>query len=445
MTAGIAADSVHNVTLNDQSGSHTVQAVSNAFLYLAPAPAVGQRVQRISARTATRSVAVPFAPAPFEFGAAIGTGTATGPTRIQRKVTGGTIGWLDRHIPRGQPLSLIPARTRTYVVRHTVFGRVLDPNPSLPLRIAVTLSTSRHGGKATGVCTWLVGPTGNGGGCAVRKTLFSTSPLTAGTSLDSGSDEFATVSGLASDDVAHISAYLKNGQTQPVPLRDNTYIVQIARSQFPIRLVAYDRQNKVIGFTPALQGLIGGGVAPARGRARLIKRVTTATGGWAELLTGPATGGGSCMYIRWYESKHAGGDGGGCSNAPNATPLALNTNGNPTNLLYGRARRDVATIELHYQDSTKTVVTPTDGFVIYAIPRAHLASGRQLTGATALATTGKPLGSEPFHLCPRSVDGGYARLARDESRSAVRQFWQALVTPPPPRAKVSGCPRPRSR
>ena len=357
-------------------------------------------------------------------------------------MSGGTIGWLDKHIARGRPLSILPARTRTYVVRHAVFGRVLDPNPDLPLRIAVTLSTSRRGGKATGVCTWLVGAAGSGGGCAVRKQLFSTSPLTMGWSLDSGSNEFATVSGLASDDVARISAYLKTGQTQPVPLRDNTYIVQIARSQFPVRLVAYDSQNKVIGFTPAIQGFDGGGAAPARGRARLLKRVTTATGGWAELLTGPATGGGSCMYVRWYESKRATGVMVGCSHATQRSALALGPSGDPATLVTGRVRPDVATIELHYQDGTETAIRPIDGFAIYAVPRAHLAAGHQLTSATARSATGKSSRK-------RVIPSNDPEALKDRRRAARRKVCRRVdfqvpgTTRPDSYAATTACARSR--
>ena len=68
VTAGIAADDVQSVTLEDEAGSHTVRTESNAFLYVAAEPDLAQRVRSISARTDVDSIAVPFAPAPFGLG-----------------------------------------------------------------------------------------------------------------------------------------------------------------------------------------------------------------------------------------------------------------------------------------------------------------------------------------------------------------------------------------
>src|SRR5262249_16858926 len=51
VTAGIAADGVRSVIVEDRSGKHTVRATSNAFLYVAESPGVGQRVGRIWAYT----------------------------------------------------------------------------------------------------------------------------------------------------------------------------------------------------------------------------------------------------------------------------------------------------------------------------------------------------------------------------------------------------------
>ena len=67
--------------------------------------------------------------------------------------------------------------------------------------------------------------------------------------LVNGSDEFAIVDGLASDDIAKIVAFLANRQTQPVPLADNVYAVEIARAKLPAKLVAYDDAGRIVGIT----------------------------------------------------------------------------------------------------------------------------------------------------------------------------------------------------
>ena len=156
---------------------------------------------------------------------------------------------------------------------------------------------------------------GAGGGCAVRADLFKAGPISVGSMLDSGSDQFATLTGIASDDVARIVAFLATGQTMKVPLRDNVYLVDVARAKMPVRLVAYDTHGRVIGIqTPG--GMLGGGgvSAPAQGRAVSVRKLTSPTGATAELLIGPASGNGHCYYVRIYLSKHAAGETVSCPN-----------------------------------------------------------------------------------------------------------------------------------
>jgi hypothetical protein len=398
VTAGIAADGVRRVVVVDGSGRHTIRATSNAFLYVALEPAVGQRVRRIWAETDTSRIRVPFAPAPFALG---GGGSppqrAPGPTKVDRKVSGGTIGWLDRHEPRGEPLDVLPARIRGLVERHTVFGRVIAPDPDRPLRVAVTLSHSRHGTRPTGLCTWLITRGGGaGGGCGVRATTFARGPITSGTSMSGGSDEFATVSGLASDDVARIVAFLAGGETMPVPLADNVYALDVARARLPARLVAYDAEQRVIGFTTTI-GDFGGGGGPARGRARLLLQGSSPKGTTAALFVGRSTSGGRCMFLRWHRDKHTGGVMQWCSAARwQGAPLQLSTQGIPAEFVAGAVRVDVAAVVLRFADGTRATVAPTDGFVLYIVPRSHLARGHQLVAAAARNSAGKTIGTESF-------------------------------------------------
>jgi hypothetical protein len=398
VTAGIAADGVRRVVVVDGAGRHTVRATSNAFLYVAPDPDVGQRVRRIWAETDTSRIHVPFAPAPFALGGGSPPRRAPvpGPTKVDRKVRGGTIGWLARHEPRGQPLDVLPGRIRGLIERHTIFGRVIAPDPDRPMRVAVTLSHSRHGTRPKGLCTWLITRGGGaGGGCGVRAETFTRSPITSGLTLSGGSNEFATVTGLASDDVARIVAFLADGQTMPVSLADNVYVVEIARARLPARLVAYDAERRVIGFQTTIGDFEGGG--PTRGRARLLLHGVSATGTTAALFVGKSTTGGRCMFLRWHRNKHAGGVMQWCSAARwRGSPLQLSTQSNPTEFVAGGVRPDVAAVVLRFADGTRATVTPTEGFVLYVVPRGHLAKGHELVGAVARTAAGKTIGAEPF-------------------------------------------------
>jgi hypothetical protein len=409
VTAGIVADGVKNVIVRDRSGRHVLPVSANSFLYVASRPDVGQRLISISAKTQAGLVAVPFAAAPFGFGGFSGPSqkTAPGPTRVDRQVTGGTIGWLDRREPRGEPLSIIPGRVRPLVERHVVFGRVVAPDPSRPLRVALTLSTSRHGGRATGLCSWLISAGGGaGGGCAVRAELFSHVPISVGESLDSGSDQFATFQGLASDDVARIVAFLATGETVQVPLRENVFVVDLARSKMPVRLVAYDAHSRVIGIqTPG--GPFGGGgtvSGPTRGRAVSVLKVTSSSGATAELLIGPASHGGQCFYVHTFFSRRATGIMVTCPTpASERQPLQLGTEGNPAEFLEGHVRSDVATVKVTFANGGTMTVKPIRSFVLAVIPREHLAKNAQVSGVVAYDTAGRKLGRESLPPKPSRV------------------------------------------
>ena len=210
---------------------------------------------------------------------------------------------------------------------------------------------------------------GAGGGCSRRADLFTRGPLTLSTGLENGSDQFATASGLASDDVARIVAYLNNGQTLPVPLADNTYIIDLPRSELPAKLVAYDKQGRVIGLSEPITDFGGGGSA-APGKAKPLLRVVSPTGATMQLLIGKSTGGGLCMYTRWYESKRANGIGVSCSDFTRpSSPLQLETSGLPAQFVVGRVYRTVASVELRYADGARETIKPTQIFVLYAVPR----------------------------------------------------------------------------
>jgi hypothetical protein len=406
ITAGIADDSVRSVTLQDNQGRHQVSAVSNAFLYVAPQPDVGQRVTRISARTATGLVAVPFAPSPFGFGGG-SVPTQPAPTvHVQRHLSGGTIGWLDRHESRGQPLSILPARARAGLLGYRsgkpgrtriVFGRVLTPDPNLPLRVAVTLNAHHAGGPAAGLCIALVSRSGGGGGCAPYPGLFKASPISVGTMGD-GPGEFVTADGVVSDDVAGLQTLLADGQQLNVPFVDNTFIVNLSRTKLPARLVAYDKSGKVIGFSYPLQDFAaGGGGSPARGHAIQLLAVTGPNGAHGELLVGASTTGGQCMYVRHFINTHSAGVMVGCQGPTwSGPPVQLSTESSPASFVAGRVRTDVATVRLRYADGSTTTLQPTRGYVLDAISEQHLHVPRELIAADGLARDGQVIGHESF-------------------------------------------------
>ena len=96
-----------------------------------------------------------------------------------------------------------------------------------------------------------------------------------------------------------------------------------------------------------------------------------------QLLVGPRSGGGLCMYTRWYESKRANGIGVSCADftKPSA-PLQVGAQGLPAQFVVGRVYRTGTKLELHYADGARETIKPARTFVLYAIPRAHSQGAR---------------------------------------------------------------------
>jgi hypothetical protein len=397
ITAGVAADSVRSVVLKDQHGRHTAPAHSNAFLYVAPQPEIGQRVSAVWARTATGLTPVPFSPSPFGFGGGSAPGRA--PTvHVDRKVSSGKIGWLDRHENRGQPLSTLPPRLRRTMLGgrlgRIIFGRVLTPDPSAPYRVSVTLNAHRRGGPPAGICTMLVESSGGGGGCSPYPDLFKRSPISFGTSGD-GPAEFVRVAGVVSDDVARLQVVLVNNQRLNVQLADNTFVTGVSRASLPARLVAYANDGKVIAASEPIGDLMGEPAAsPARGRAVELLHVTGPHGEHAELLVGPAIGGGECMYVKHFVSIHIAGAMEGCQGRTWTGP-ALRLSTDP-NFLSGRVRSDVVAVRLHYAGGAQATLRPTRGYVLLTIP-----AGRRIASVDGLAKNRRVIAHLSFPPPPK--------------------------------------------
>ena len=395
ISAGVAADNVRTVVLRDEQGRHVVRARSNAFLYVAHNPEIAQRVSAVWARTASRLVAVPFSPSPL-FG--LGGGSAqpkAPPVRVERKVTGGRVGWLDQRAARGLPITTLPLRIRRGLIGghlgRIIYGRVLTPDPSVPYRVAITLNAHRRGGPPGGVCTMLVGPSSAGGGCSPYPGVFDHSPISFGVSGD-GPGEFMRVAGVVSDDVTRLQLLLANRQRVDVPLADNAFVVGVSRASVPARLVGYDTSGKVIAASDPIGDLMGGGgpnVAPARGRAVELLHVTGAGGEHAELLVGKGTNGGECMYVKHFVSKSVAGVMEGChARAWTGPPVQL---GPDLNFVSGRVRSDVAEVRLRFETGPTATLQPTRGYVLGVLP-----TGRRLVSVEGLARDGHVVGRQRF-------------------------------------------------
>ncbi len=403
ITAGIVTDAVRTVVLEDDAGRHEVDASSNAFLYVAEKPEVGQRVKRIWARTDSGLVAIRFAPTPFGFGGGQSAEKAPAPPPVEREVKSGRIGWLERREARGESLDVLPAGARGSILgrrggpghprRNVLYGRVLTPDPDRPVRVVVTLNANRPGGAAAGLCTWFVTRAGAGGGCSPYPQVFERTPIPS-TLSGGGSGAFVTASGVASDEVARIEALLADGQHADVPLKDSAFIVDLPRANLPARLIAYDASGRVIYVSEPMRDF-GSPSGPARGRATSLLRVSGPDGATEELLVGPSTTGGDCMYVKHFFDRQHAGVGISCDGPSwTGTALQLSADFLPPRFIGGRVRSDVQKVRIRFADGSATTLTPTRGYILWAVPKEHWGETAGAVEAEGLRADGSVVARE---------------------------------------------------
>ena len=379
VTAGIAADGVSAVELDDDGGSHRVEAISNAFLYVANRPDVGQRVKQIRAELDdNRTVEIPFTVPPW--GPAPGAGGATGepggPNTVERVVRGGRIGWVERREERGEPFDgALRERFETLrgsfnLLDQVKFGRVLTPDPGSAKRIAITIGESTHPlpGRPSGpaLCRTLF----SGGGtvlnsCSAPDEAFANGPFTFGHGVHGPGVQFATFAGIASDDVARLELFTATGNRIEVPLRDNVFLAELALTRLPAKLVGYDDEGRVIGIYKTIRQEDSAHVV---GRPIVQLRENVPGVGSLELRAHRTREGGECWFARG--TGQARGDTNACVPKEwREAPLRL---GIGPVFVYGRARSDITRITLRYADGSEQQLRPGPrGYLLFVVPPAH--------------------------------------------------------------------------
>lgn len=365
VTAGIAADGVAGLEFVDEQGRHRVDAVSNAFLYVAERPDVGQRVSHVRAALKDGELAeIPFAVSPWGPGGwrAGGSGKPDGPTAVDRIVEGGRIGWIDRREERGEPVAEAELQGLT---REVEFARVLTPDPGSSKRVAISVGTyglrPEQDGRR-GICTHLLTRGGTSSGCMPVDDPFPGAPFTFGYTVIGAGDQFATFDGIASDDVARLELFTATGDRIDVPLRDNAYLTEVSLARLPARMVAYDSEGRVIGIeeTPRGEG-------PARPYGEPIVQLERSVNGVGSitLIANRTREGGQCWQARG--TGQAAVNTGSC--IPKEwvdTPLRMATT---EVFLYGRVRDDVVRLELRFGDGQSSTIAPGEhGYLLATLP-----------------------------------------------------------------------------
>jgi hypothetical protein len=338
-------------------------------------------------------VAIPLAEAPFD---QLNTSPTKprkplGPSTVQRHIRGGSIAWLEKRQPRGQPVptsGLFKRLDRLHFIKRILFQRLIAPDPNSPLREIVRLELRKNypfkNRQGVQACNLLLDRNGAGGGCNPLSDLFNHGPVNIGETLQNGGDQYDAIDGLVSDDVHRVELFLATGEQIAVPLLDNVFIAQINRSSFPIRLVAYDRQGRRIDvqtLTDVGGSMAGPTLAPGA-KWNTVLRESSPVGKRAKILIATRAGGGTCASFQVSD----GSSQGGCSSNPWRGPALnlsysslIDTQG-PA-FIWGQVPPEIATVNILLADGTTLHIKPVEGLVLAALPRGfHLGPHDRVIG-----------------------------------------------------------------
>jgi hypothetical protein len=410
VTFGVVADGVRRVELNRSDGT-TAHSIVNGDTFLV-VDSSASRVTHAWATAGSRRVPLSLTVSPTPFGFPQTTGpqlTVHGPATVQRLVHGGAIRWLARREPRG---TAVPPTVHHIVgvLPDVIFHREITPNSSAPERMVVSVRPagsayfSGHLRNKLQVCAEVVGGRfGGGGGCWPAGRLFSTAPFSFGAAEQQGG-QTVTMAGLASDDVAKLTLYLATGRTVSVPLHDNGYITSAVKADYPLRLVAYDSEGRVIGIKTLQGDGRRGSLGPQPiANAHWRSLVKTNAG---EVFVAPSTTGGTCYAIRVGTAT----SGLTCQPPPAAPELQIGYGWNRTHAqITGRVGSAVARVVVTLRNGEIRTFEPIKGYILGVLPLPSAAAPDQnpVRSITALAADGRTLTPPTV-----SLTGGSGKIVR---------------------------------
>lgn len=341
---------------------------SNTFLIAYPSARSGQAVRAFSVEYRSGSGHVVPIEHVFAGPRRESAQDLEGPTRIEHKVSGGSIDWVLEREAVGEPL---PAGGRAFLrgVGRVVFARVLRPDPRGNNGVVVAVVASDQG---IVLCQGIAKPLlGLAGGCSPVSDVFSAGPTKTSVSMQASAGADVTVSGLASDDVSRLELYASDGTRHTIPLSWNVFALDIGRAALPAKLVALDDNQRVIGIESIpLLGTSATDARPILAEKRKILQVVGPGGDRASLSIAPSTLGGVCYWLRLPR-----GAGRSACEQPGfrrleAAVLGLGPYGRDVFLFAAIPRRS-RQVEIRYRDGTSKMLSPRSGFILYALPLVH--------------------------------------------------------------------------
>ena len=376
---GIAADGVSRVDIHAVDGTHRAVLGGNTYLFVENEPNTGNRVLAVSAVAADgRRTTVPLATTFGPSGIALQTESdraPTGPAHVQARIARPAIGWFVRHEPRGVALdnARLTRQQRGFIAAHAPgFTRLVKPDPLSNIVVGLTGD----------LCLFVLAPWPSES-CG---TAFPSGPLEI--TLNGSSDQFFAVAGAAADGIRRVTIFLADGQRQEAPLQDNLFAALVAGTEFPIRVVAYDQHNRVVGMQTFRSRLLGLQVPAGATRSlRLARRVRGPDGAVATVRIGRPVDRLRC----WRVELSTGQAPHGCMQLVPTGPWTAVDLVQPAGrdlFVIGHARAPVVRVQLEFANGDVVRTRPVEGLFVLAIPRAHLSPTRQLAYAVGYSTEG---------------------------------------------------------
>jgi hypothetical protein len=201
---------------------------------------------------------------------------------------------------------------------------------------------------------------------------------------------------------------LGDGSSLSVPIRNGFLLFRVPERLLvhtaARALLAYDKQGRLVAREsfPSLLSPVQffGGIGRPPGGAelahkhQLLARDTPA--GRASIWAAPFSGAPNrCTWLQVGRATY----GGGCRSyqpprrgLSEVAPLRIRIKGRVLNLLWGQVGRDVANLEVRFQDESEISLPFSNGVFLYPVPRSRWAVGRRPAFLIARDTQGRTLG-----------------------------------------------------
>jgi hypothetical protein len=376
---GLVADGVTRVDVSAVDGTHRALIGGNAYLWLQREPNSGQRVLRLTAvRRSGARVTVPIATS-FGFFAAEAAPARSprGPSRVETRIPNPTVGWFIRGERRGFSLGEVEkgaplGRTSPTSDRAS---RLVKPDPDSNALVGLSgrwcLLFYERGGPSTA--------------CSPGRDFWARGPLNL--LLSSENDEFVRVSGVAADGVRRVVLFLAGGEKQRAPMRDNLFTALVAQAEFPVRVVAYDSRDRVVGVQTWRWNF---GVTVPKQATRTLRpvlRVTGPKGTTAVARVGRKVRGYRCWRVDFITGQAPGGCLPRIGSGPSIWVDLVQPAGRDLFVIghvFGRVER----VRLEFANGDVMRTKPASGLFVFAIPRAQLGPQRRAAYVAAYSSKG---------------------------------------------------------